>query len=357
MPDEVARALSVSGDGWAAAQINVDYTKRAQDFAWRVGQALAQATQADNDAQWDIHQDVSARDDSFNPHSTLGRDGNGAEILTTFQTMDDPHGTTKWPGGIVGFFTDQQEITRTEVELLDRLGWLAQKDFADIKKEAFAEAEKRFTSNDKNDDHQDAFRHTYWNALLTQRFGVDWAAKYTTVHEGLPNNPGHREAMDLYNNGLGRCIAQEQRLPRRTRRPHRPGRPRRPGRRGGPQPRTRLQRSGLRAPATPPDLRLVRHHRRPRRRPRPGLQGRHPPPGTGLRHTVRGPGHPRHRGHPPRRPPRLHIPGPRHRFAYFTYDSATATVDIDPDKSRLPHGLTHRRQPIQLHLDRVSHRG
>ncbi|MYS80723.1 hypothetical protein [Embleya scabrispora] len=29
--------------------------------------------------------------------------------------------------------------------------------------------------------------------------------------------------------------------------------------------------------------------------------------------------------------------------AYFTHDSATGTVDIDPDKSQLPHGLTHRR--------------
>ncbi|WP_439681813.1 DUF6973 domain-containing protein [Embleya sp. MST-111070] len=209
IPDEVAQALSAAGDGWAAAQINVDYTKRAQDFAWRVGQALAQATQADNDAQWDIYQDVSVREDSFNPHATLGRDGNGADILTTFQTMDDPRGTTKWPGGLVGFFTGQQQVTRTEADLLDRLGWLAQKDFADIRAEAFSEAEKRFTSDDKNDDHQDAFRHTYWNALLTQRFGVDWAAKYTTAHEGLTGNPGHREAMDLYNNDLGRRIAQE----------------------------------------------------------------------------------------------------------------------------------------------------
>ncbi|MYS87890.1 DUF6973 domain-containing protein [Embleya scabrispora] len=209
IPDEVAQALSVSGDGLAAAQLNTDYTNRARDFAWRVGQALAQATQADNDAQWDIYQDVSARDDSFNPHATLGRDGNGADILTDFQAMDDPHGTTKWPGGIIGFFTGQQQVTRTEAELLDRLGWLAQKDFSDIKDEAFAEAQKRFTSDDKNDDHQDAFRHTYWNALLTQRFGADWTAKYTTAHEGLPGNPGHREAMDLYNNDLGRRIAQE----------------------------------------------------------------------------------------------------------------------------------------------------
>ena len=100
-------------------------------------------------------------------------------------------------------------MTDAEAELLDRLGLLAQKDFSDIKDKAFAEAERRFTSDDQNDDHQDAFRHTYWNALLTQRFGPDWTAKYTTAHEGLEGNPGHREAMDLFNNDLGRRIALE----------------------------------------------------------------------------------------------------------------------------------------------------
>ncbi|MGW1997800.1 hypothetical protein [Embleya sp. NPDC001921] len=29
--------------------------------------------------------------------------------------------------------------------------------------------------------------------------------------------------------------------------------------------------------------------------------------------------------------------------AYFTWNPTTATVDIDPDKSQLPHGLTHQR--------------
>lgn len=53
------------------------------------------------------------------------------------------------------------------------------------------------------DGHRDAFRHTYWNARLAQEFGRDWAHAFTTAHEGLPNNPAHREAMDLYNNALG----------------------------------------------------------------------------------------------------------------------------------------------------------
>jgi hypothetical protein len=58
-----------------------------------------------------------------------------------------------------------------------------------------------------NDGHTDAFRHAYWNARLTSEFGAEWTTQFATAHEG--NNPGNstREAMDLYNNQVGRQIA------------------------------------------------------------------------------------------------------------------------------------------------------
>jgi hypothetical protein len=58
-----------------------------------------------------------------------------------------------------------------------------------------------------NDGHTDAFRHAYWNARLTSEFGAEWTTQFTTAHEG--SNPGNstREAMDLYNNQVGRQIA------------------------------------------------------------------------------------------------------------------------------------------------------
>jgi hypothetical protein len=58
-----------------------------------------------------------------------------------------------------------------------------------------------------NDGHTDAFRHAYANARLTAEFGAEWTAQLTTAHEG--SNPGNstREAMDLYNNQVGRQIA------------------------------------------------------------------------------------------------------------------------------------------------------
>ncbi len=57
------------------------------------------------------------------------------------------------------------------------------------------------------DGHTDAFRHAYWSARLTSEFGAEWTKQFTTAHEGI--NPGNStdEAMDLYNNQVGRQIA------------------------------------------------------------------------------------------------------------------------------------------------------
>lgn len=59
------------------------------------------------------------------------------------------------------------------------------------------------------DGHADAFRHAYWNALLTQRFDEGWTSDFTTAHERRPDNLPHAEAMDLHNNEVGRRIARE----------------------------------------------------------------------------------------------------------------------------------------------------
>ena len=44
---------------------------------------------------------------------------------------------------------------------------------------------------------------------MTKRFGQDWAGEFTSAHEGYHGNPGPAEAMDLYNNEVGRRIAVE----------------------------------------------------------------------------------------------------------------------------------------------------
>ena len=94
--------------------------------------------------------------------------------------------------------------------------------FNTIKNRAFDESENQFPPPSNipayvpderqaewvgNDGHRDAFRHAYWNSLLVRNFGEEWTNQFTTAHEALPGNPATREAMDLYNNEVGRQIA------------------------------------------------------------------------------------------------------------------------------------------------------
>ena len=145
------------------------------------------------------------------------------EILNEYQVASDT--TTQWQPKL-GPFTfinvpvvDPVPMTETEADLLDDLG--SQKGiaglnkFREIRDDAFSEAERNFPTVDANgnpiaggdDGHNDAFRHTLWNARMTKSFGEDFAAAFGTAHEGIPNNQADREAMDLYNNEVGRRIA------------------------------------------------------------------------------------------------------------------------------------------------------
>jgi hypothetical protein len=129
------------------------------------------------------------------------------EILQKYQVSDAE--TTEWPGDWdpLRFVVDQRTVTEKEAELLNGLGPFEMQAFKDIHDDAFDSADQRFPSEDKNDDQNDAFRHAYWNALMVKEYGAEWAEDYATAHEQLAGNPGPREAMDLYNNEVGRNIA------------------------------------------------------------------------------------------------------------------------------------------------------
>ncbi|MCA4133144.1 WXG100 family type VII secretion target [Arthrobacter sp. M4] len=131
------------------------------------------------------------------------------EILDKYQVSDAR--TTEWPSDWdpLRLVVDQRTVTEKEAELLNGLGPLEMNAFKDIHDDAFEAADQRFPSPDQNDDQNDAFRHAYWNALMVREYGADWAEDYATAHEQLPGNPGPREAMDLYNNEVGRKIAIE----------------------------------------------------------------------------------------------------------------------------------------------------
>lgn len=146
------------------------------------------------------------------------------EILRRYQIADDPknggradlwdpydipNGFAAWLLGLFGQNLNTR-LTAREKDLLEDMWVWELKDAYDIQKSAQGTAEDRFpvgTGLPSNYDANDAFRHSYWSALLTKRFGPDWAKEFTSAHEGYHSNPGPAEAMDLYNNEVGRKFA------------------------------------------------------------------------------------------------------------------------------------------------------
>ncbi|MGW1739040.1 WXG100 family type VII secretion target [Nocardia sp. NPDC001965] len=133
-------------------------------------------------------------------------------IVTEYQAQADPGGMVTWPeegllGLIAGPTGKAKEVTAAEAEMLDNLSMGDKIRFYRIMTEAEDTANGMFEGDLEQDDQTDAFRHAYWNALMTREFGEDWTKEYTFKHEGRPDNASVREAMDLYNNEIGRTIA------------------------------------------------------------------------------------------------------------------------------------------------------
>ncbi|MRX73125.1 hypothetical protein GJU40_13330 [Bacillus lacus] len=74
---------------------------------------------------------------------------------------------------------------------------------------AKAEAERRYVSSALHNGNGDAFRHMYWNKLMTNAIGASEAKKFADAHEfGASGQPKNEETMDLHNNSLGRSNAK-----------------------------------------------------------------------------------------------------------------------------------------------------
>lgn len=166
------------------------------------------------------------------------------DIRRDFQVREDR--MVDWQPRALGVvpLADSRQLTGTEARMLDGLqsnrGLLGLQEFAGIRDDALATAVRLFPANGPipaaverqiqaaapgdrqalrdvwrtSDGHNDAFRHAFWSARLTQAYGADWARQFTTAHEAVPgtiNNSGVREAMDLYNNSVGIRIAEANR--------------------------------------------------------------------------------------------------------------------------------------------------
>jgi hypothetical protein len=137
------------------------------------------------------------------------------ELLGKYQVSPDPDGMTEWSPKWVGWLpgVPSMRVTAGEAEMLndlqDRQGLRGIKAAYDIYQEALHRAEHTFGGEGGTDGHADAFRHAYWNAMLTQRFGEEWTQEYSTAHERNPDSHPTPVAMDLHNNEVGRRIALE----------------------------------------------------------------------------------------------------------------------------------------------------
>lgn len=150
------------------------------------------------------------------------------EVLTGYQVDGEERGTWRpkvafgvevpgWADGVAG-----RELTMPfpprEGRALDELSLLEVREWGQITDATGKDAMALVPAPDgvdpmsrewQNDGHVDAARHALWNARMTQAFGEDWTAEYATAHEGVIGNEPAREAMDLYNNEVGRRIAVE----------------------------------------------------------------------------------------------------------------------------------------------------
>ncbi|OGS22824.1 MAG: hypothetical protein A2314_03980 [Elusimicrobia bacterium RIFOXYB2_FULL_50_12] len=116
----------------------------------------------------------------------------------------------------------RKEVLSFSADLLERIGYVGLGDVKTIdenpdrllkivlafkdKHLAFSRTREEFGYNGV-DDISDAFRHAYWNAIMTRDIGYDFAKEIADNHELNPDNE-YSIKMDLNNNRIGRDLAR-----------------------------------------------------------------------------------------------------------------------------------------------------
>jgi hypothetical protein len=130
-----------------------------------------------------------------------------ADDLAPYHMDDDPGGVQGYAPYGAGSYA--QSVTEQERGMLQGLSAFALLAARDISQNALTEAASLYPGTVHNGTG-DAFRHAYWNAMLSARFGQSWTKCFTTAHEGGVDGDELlrlEETMDLYNNQVGRQIA------------------------------------------------------------------------------------------------------------------------------------------------------
>lgn len=106
----------------------------------------------------------------------------------------------------MGVYDSYQQYNRLTEDERSFVVWhpFAASDFREVATKALAEAQSRYPDTIHNGPG-DAFRHCYWNALMTREQGAELAEQFATAHES-GGGPVLEREMDLYNNRVGRNI-------------------------------------------------------------------------------------------------------------------------------------------------------
>ncbi|GAA5094841.1 DUF6973 domain-containing protein [Nocardia iowensis] len=207
------RQYSIAGDGTVADRspegpANMLRLLERQQIEDTVKKIVQRAVDIDRNLGKAMTDAANAAISDRGATSLAGADQTTKDIMRRYQVTPDPDGMVKYPiNPLLRPFVDEQRVTVTEAKMLDKLGLPGQLKMKDIRGDAFSEANKRFPGYGVSDNHNDAFRHAYWNALMTREYGADWTKRFATAHERVPGNQPEQEAMDLHNNEVGRKIA------------------------------------------------------------------------------------------------------------------------------------------------------
>jgi hypothetical protein len=207
------KAKQVQDKMAAALRTATDADRRITEALGTLGPEILDASRAGDDPAQIVWRAVWMA----NPHDVDGR-RSLADIMKKYQVTKDPDGMTKYPDGFMEWIAEQlgkepRKVTASEKEALEDLvrskgvkGLIMfENDFGSA-----SNPPPKWAPQGWQDGHGDAWRHAYWNALMTRDFGAEWTERFTVAHERIAeDNPGPREAMDLYNNEMGRQIAAQ----------------------------------------------------------------------------------------------------------------------------------------------------
>jgi hypothetical protein len=209
--------MSIEGIGKSVSDVTSKATRIAEQAVERTVEAVERIAEPVREA---VGQGLLAVQDSFEDASqALNQAKQYAYYGGGTGTATAPNGTT--PGGTSRI----DEYARlSDREFYQRLDYdpngpseemnairraLSVPTVMQVRDEAFRVTQQEFPTGRNWNDEGDAFRHAYLSYRLTQELGPDVAKAFTDAHEVSGGNAVGEMKMDLYNNEIGRLLAQD----------------------------------------------------------------------------------------------------------------------------------------------------